>query len=174
MGWSNNNISWLKGVDNMQQDHSRILECDWVPGCYLLTRKKIVDEMGFFLRDDFFMYFDDIDICYRIKKKGWKVLFYPNDVIHLGGANMEKMDKITEKDLRVTKLHLESEYIYFRQNYNLLYVLLDFSLIILFNFSRILKKIFLFKKKEIQEGWGNIAMATSILIKTRFGNKSIH
>jgi GT2 family glycosyltransferase len=174
MGWSNNNISWLKGVDNMQQDHSRILECDWVPGCYLLTRKKIVDEMGFFLRDDFFMYFDDIDICYRIKKKGWKVLFYPNDVIHLGGANMEKMDKITEKDLRVAKLHLESEYIYFRQNYNLLYVLLDFSLIILFNFSRILKKIFLFKKKEIQEGWGNIAMATSILIKTRFGNKSIH
>jgi hypothetical protein len=173
MGWNNNNISWLKGVDNMQQDHNRILECDWVPGCYLLTRKRIIDELIFFLRHDFFMYFDDIDICLRIKKQGWKVIFCPIDVIHLGGANSEKVATVT-KGRQIAKLNLESEYIYFRQNYNMLYVLWDFSFIILFHFSRLLKKIFLFKKQDIQESWGNIAMATSILIKTRFGNKSIH
>jgi N-acetylglucosaminyl-diphospho-decaprenol L-rhamnosyltransferase len=175
MGWINNNFSFLKGIDNMQQNHNRMIECDWVPGCYLLTRKKIIDEMGFFLRQDFFMYYDDADICLRIKRKGWKVIFYPEDIVHIGGGNAEKMDKITEKGRQIAKLNLESGYIYFRQNYNLLYVLLDFFLIIPFAFFQILKKIFLFKKNiDIRETFKSIVSATSILIKTGFGKKPIH
>ena len=174
MGWVNNNISWLNVPDDMQQDHNRIIECDWVPGCYLLTRKKIIDEMGFFLRHDFFMYFDDIDICYRVKKRGWKIIYYPMDVTHIRGGNAVKISKLTEKGRQIAKLNLESEYIYFRKNYNLLYVLWDFLLIFIFNFSKFLKKVFLFKKDEIKESWGDIVMATSILVKTRFGNKPIH
>ena len=49
--------------------------------------------MGFFLREDFFMYNDDNDLCFRIKKLGYKVTYYPVDCIHLGGATAKKMAK---------------------------------------------------------------------------------
>lgn len=35
-------------VDDMNWDHSRIRECDWVPGCYYLVRKQVIDQIGLF------------------------------------------------------------------------------------------------------------------------------
>ena len=35
-------------VDDMKWDHTSIRECDWVPGCYYLTRKQLVDQIGLF------------------------------------------------------------------------------------------------------------------------------
>jgi len=174
IGRVNNKIPFLKGIDNMEQDHNRIFECDWVPGCYLLSRKNIIDELEFFLREDFFMYYDDSDICLRIKRKGWKVFFYPNDVIHLGGANSAKLTEITEKGKQIEKYNLESEFIYFRKNYNIFYMLYDFFLIVIVGILRILKRVLRFKKVEKKTTWGPMVLATQILIKTRFGNKPIH
>jgi N-acetylglucosaminyl-diphospho-decaprenol L-rhamnosyltransferase len=173
-GWINNKIPFLKGIDDMKRDHSRIFECDWVPGCYLLSRKKIIDELDFFLREDFFMYYDDADICLRIKRKGWKVFYYPNDVIHLGGVNSAKLTEVTEKGKQTEKYNLESEFIYFRKNYHIFMVIMDFLFIVLVSLLRIFKRILLFKKVDKKTTWDRIVLATQILIKTRFGNKSIH
>ncbi|HID99905.1 MAG TPA: glycosyltransferase, partial [Thiotrichaceae bacterium] len=175
MGWVNNKMTFLKGVDNMVQDHRRIFECDWVPGCYMFTRQKIINDLDFFLRHDLFMYFDDADICFRIKNKGWKVFFYPNNVIHLGGANSAKITEITEKGKQIEKYNLESEYLYFRKNYNVFYVLADFFLIVLAAFLRVIKKVFFFKKNiVIKKTLGRVALAFNILVKTRFGKVPIH
>jgi len=175
MGMVKNNIPFFKGVDNMEVDHSRIFECDWVIGCYLFTRKEIVDELDFFLREDFFMYFDDADLCLRIKRKGWKVFFYPNDVIHLGGINSAKLTEVTEKGKVTEKYNLESEYLYFRKNYNVFYVLADFFLIVLAAFLRVIKRVFFFKKNiMIKKTLGRVALAFNILLKTRFGKVPIH
>ncbi len=175
MGMVKNTIPFLKGVDNMEVDHSRIFECDWVIGCYLFTRKEIVDELDFFLREDFFMYFDDADLCLRIKRKNWKVFFYPNDVIHLGGINSAKLTEVTEKGKFTEKYNLESEYLYFRKNYNVFYVLADFFLIVLAAFLRVIKKVFFFKKNiVIKKTLGRVALAFNILVKTRFGKVPIH
>jgi GT2 family glycosyltransferase len=159
----------------MEVDHNSIFECDWVPGCYLFTRKEIVDELDFFLREDFFMYFDDADLCLSIKRKNWKVFFYPNDVIHLGGINSAKLTEVTEKGKFTEKYNLESEYLYFRKNYNVFYVLADFFLIVLAAFLRVIKKVFFFKKNiVIKKTLGRVALAFNILIKTRFGKVPIH
>jgi len=175
MGMVKNTIPFLKGVDNMEVDHSRIFECDWVIGCYLFTRKEIIDELDFFLREDFFMYFDDADLCLRIKRKNWKVFFYPNDVIHLGGINSAKLTEVTEKGKFTEKYNLESEYLYFRKNYNVFYVLADFFLIVLAAFLRVIKKVFFFKKNiVIKKTLGRVALAFNILVKTRFGKVPIH
>ncbi|HAI68646.1 MAG TPA: hypothetical protein DCM38_04310 [Gammaproteobacteria bacterium] len=175
MGMVKNTIPFLKGVDNMEVDHSRIFECDWVIGCYLFTRKEIIDELDFFLREDFFMYFDDADLCLRIKRKNWKVFFYPNDVIHLGGINSAKLTEVTEKGKFTEKYNLESEYIYFRKNYNVFYVLADFFLIVLAAFLRVIKRVFFFKKNiVIKKTLGRVALAFNILVKTRFGKVPIH
>ena len=175
LGLVNNNISFLKGIDDMEKDHNRIFECDWVVGCYLLVRKKIVDELDFFLREDFYMYYDEPDLCIRIKRKGWKVYFYPNDVIHLGGVNSAKLTEVTERGKVVEKYNLESEFIYFRKNFNILMVITDFFLIILASFLRALKRMITFKKKiNFKENFGHAYLALKILIGTNFGKKSIH
>jgi GT2 family glycosyltransferase len=174
IGIVNNKIPFLRGVDDMEQDHTRVFECDWVPGCYLLTRKKIIDDLGFFLRKDFFMYLDDVDLCLRIKKKGWKVYFYPNDVIHLGGANSAKLTEVTEEGKQTEKYHLESEFLYFRKNYNIFYVLADFFLIVVVAILRTAKRILLFKKKDLSTIWKSVSLSYHILIATRFGKVPIH
>ncbi|RKZ93659.1 MAG: glycosyltransferase family 2 protein [Candidatus Parabeggiatoa sp. nov. 1] len=175
IGKTNPSISFLKGVDDMLQDHNRILECDWVPGCYLLTRKTVIDELDFFLRHELFFYYDDADFCLRVKKQGWKVIFYPEDVIHLGGGNAEKLAKLTEKGKQIATYNLEAGYIYFRHNYNWFYVLSNYLFIVFLASIRSLKNVLLFKKlDDVRASWGYVAMASSILIKTRFGKIPIH
>ena len=175
IGKTNPKSSWLKGIDDMQQDHNRILECDWVPGCYLLTRKKIIDEMGFLLRHELFLYYDDSDVCLRVKRKGWKIIFYPESIIHLGGGTTKKMAKLTEKGKFIATLYLEAENIYFRHNYNLFYVLSNYFFIVLFAATKSFKRVLLFRPPEdVRETWGYVALASSILFKTRLGKKCIH
>jgi len=70
-------------------DDRTIREFDWLSGCALLVRREAVVETGMF-DTGIFMYCEDIDWCYRMKKKGWKVVNNPQvDVIHFGGQSMK-------------------------------------------------------------------------------------
>lgn len=63
-----------------------INEVDSLVGAFMLIRSTVLHEVGI-LDEDFFMYGEDIDLCYRIKKAGWKVIFNPQaEVIHYKGA----------------------------------------------------------------------------------------
>lgn len=58
----------------------------WVSGACLLARREALEQAGGF-DEDFFLYFEDIDLCVRMKDRGWKVLFVPQaEVVHLGGG----------------------------------------------------------------------------------------
>lgn len=62
-------------------------EQDWVTGAFLLTRKDVINQVGYF-DEDFFMYTEEVDYCYRVKKAGWKVWYLPAwSITHLGGAS---------------------------------------------------------------------------------------
>src|SRR5262249_20772767 len=135
-------------LDDLSWDHKSVRDCDWVVGCYLLTRKALVDTMGFFLREDFFMYNDDNDLCLRIKKMGYKVTFYPVDCVHLGGANMAKMGKTSKKSSQNEGLQIESQAIYYRKNYHWGMVVWNLLLMELFDFLLLSKKI-LFMKRDL-------------------------
>ena len=61
-------------------------EVGWVSGAFLLARKKALLDAGLF-DENFFLYFEDIDLCRRTTEKGWKVIFLPKAVsFHWGGA----------------------------------------------------------------------------------------
>jgi GT2 family glycosyltransferase len=61
-------------------------EVGWVSGAFLLARKRTLLDAGLF-DENFFLYFEDIDLCRRAVEKGWKVIFLPRAVsFHVGGA----------------------------------------------------------------------------------------
>ena len=168
-------IPFVGVLDDLSWDHKSVRECDWVVGCYLLARKDIIDATGFFLREDYFMYNDDNDLCFRIKKLGYKVCFYPTDVIHLGGATAKKMTKVT-RDAQIEKYMIESQAIYFRKNYRLSVVVWNYLLLLLYD---ILKTI----KNSLGRGRGgssagefreHMCLVRSVYSNTRFGEKAIH
>lgn len=52
------------------------VEVDAIMGAFFMVRKFVVDQVGF-LDEEFFMYGEDLDWCWRIKEKGWKIMYYP-------------------------------------------------------------------------------------------------
>ena len=60
---------------------------DWVTGAFFLIRKKVISDIGF-LDEKFFMYVEELEYCFRVKKKDWQVLYTPiTKIIHLGGQS---------------------------------------------------------------------------------------
>ncbi len=162
-------------LDDLTWDHKSVRECDWVVGCFLLTRKDLIDASGFFLRQDYFMYNDDNDLCLRIKRMGYKIFFYPTDVIHLGGATAKKMDKTTNNGAQIEKLQIESQAIYYRKNYGWWTATLNLLLMLLFDFLIFVKILLGFRKKgSLKEQSSHMRMVTSIYFRTRFGRITIH
>ena len=65
----------------------RAREKDWVTGAFFLLKKELIDEVGYF-DEDYFIYTEEVDLCFRAKKKGWKIWYLPKwSIIHLGGAS---------------------------------------------------------------------------------------
>jgi GT2 family glycosyltransferase len=70
-------------------DHLTKYEADWIWGTFFMFRKSILEKLGEKLPDKYFMYAEDIDWCWNIKKLGFKILYYPDaEIIHYGGASM--------------------------------------------------------------------------------------
>ena len=61
-------------MSNWNHDNIRIV--DWVFGACLIVRRRIIEELGF-LDERFFMYFEDVDLCYRLKQRGLKTYYVP-------------------------------------------------------------------------------------------------
>lgn len=86
------------------------IECDRVSGTCLFVRKKLFDILNGF-DEKFFMYFEDDDLCKRIKQKGYKVIYFPElSVRHFGGKSFSS--KFKQK-----KLFYKSMFYYFKKHF---------------------------------------------------------
>lgn len=67
-------------------------EACWLSGaCLLLKKKAIMDVRGF--DEDFFLFFEDIDLCFRLRKRGWKLFFVPEArIFHQGGGSTRALE----------------------------------------------------------------------------------
>lgn len=57
-------------------DENEDYPVDCLIGAFMLVRREAIDSVGL-LDEEFFMYGEDIDWCYRIKEKGWQIYYYP-------------------------------------------------------------------------------------------------
>jgi GT2 family glycosyltransferase len=67
--------------------HDEQTDVDQLMGACLLVRKSVLEEVGV-LDEDFFMYYEEVDLCFRIKRAGYRVVFVPEAaIVHLGGRS---------------------------------------------------------------------------------------
>ncbi len=73
-------------------DENGTYNVDSLSGAFMLLRSEVVNHVGL-LDEEFFMYGEDIDYCYRIKEAGWKVVYYGEaEIIHYKGASSKKQE----------------------------------------------------------------------------------
>lgn len=100
--------SYLMTYMDSDTDH----EVDAVSGACLLVRRDVPDKIGGLLDEAFFMHFEDIDLCYRAKQKGFKVYYVHNTrIVHLKGQSSKLRNE------GVTRNFFDSAQVYFRKNY---------------------------------------------------------
>jgi GT2 family glycosyltransferase len=94
------------------QDHSQIQEVDWVSGSCLLAKREMLEKVGL-LDERFYMYVEDVDLCYRAKKSGFSVFYFPQVLVihHIGKSTQKK---------KITMLveHHRSMYYFYRKHHN--------------------------------------------------------
>lgn len=71
-------------------DHSQEREVESISGSCALIKRSALNEVGLF-DECFFMYSEETDLFYRIKKKGWKIYFVPSaEIIHHWGKSTQQ------------------------------------------------------------------------------------
>jgi GT2 family glycosyltransferase len=93
-----------------------IREVEVITGCFFMLRREVYEKTGGF-DPRFFMYAEEVDLCWRIKKLGWKLMFTPEaQIIHLVGASAAKAkpNRVFQINLGLLKL--------FRKHYGSAYM----------------------------------------------------
>lgn len=99
-------------------DDGETADVDWVKGACLMTRKRVLDEVGP-LDVDYFMYSEELDWCKRIKMTGWRVVYFPEaKIIHYEGKSSEQA--VTARHINFQRAKLR----YFRKYHGMMIVIL--------------------------------------------------
>jgi N-acetylglucosaminyl-diphospho-decaprenol L-rhamnosyltransferase len=71
-------------------DHSDAARVDWVSGACFLVRREAWDDVSGF-DPSYFMYMEDVDLCWRLGQAGWRVGYEPAaEVMHVQGVSADR------------------------------------------------------------------------------------
>jgi N-acetylglucosaminyl-diphospho-decaprenol L-rhamnosyltransferase len=75
----------------LDADPSKPRDVDWVSGATIFFRRDALDAVGGW-DERYFMYMEDIDLCWRLRRAGWRVAYEPGAVVvHVQGASTSRM-----------------------------------------------------------------------------------
>jgi GT2 family glycosyltransferase len=79
-------------------------EVDVLKGACLMLRKSVLDQVGI-LDESFFIYSEEVDLCYRIKLAGWALYWVPQaEVVHFGGRSTQQASTEMFLNLYLSKI----------------------------------------------------------------------
>ncbi len=105
---------------NLEEPH----EIDLLISHFMFTRKSLLEEIGGF-DENFFLYGEDVDICYRIKQAGWKIMYLPQwSAKHLKGASLgirkttrEQFKQPLKHRLKMQRLSAQAMELFLKKHY---------------------------------------------------------
>ncbi len=102
-------------------DYTQTQEVDQLMGACILTRKNILEKINGW-DEDYWLWWEDVDICKRIKKQGYKIVYSPiSQIIHYEGKSFEQVPSL-DKQKRFNK----GMRIYFKKHHGLVsYIILS-------------------------------------------------
>jgi N-acetylglucosaminyl-diphospho-decaprenol L-rhamnosyltransferase len=78
---------WTRRYQQLDQDPTRARDVDWVSGAAVWLRREALDDVGGW-DERYFMYMEDVDLCLRLRRAGWRVEYEPSgEVVHAQGAS---------------------------------------------------------------------------------------
>lgn len=114
------NILWSFGLDKFFLSNKKrifysgcnVLDVDYLNGSCLMLRKEALCSESLF-DERFFMYGEEKDLCFRLKKRNWRICFVPTTTItHLGGQSSLKCDRRSFIELQ------KSQILFFKKHYS--------------------------------------------------------
>jgi GT2 family glycosyltransferase len=114
-------------ISRISGSHNIVTPVEWVSGAALFIRKNVFAEIGGF-NENYFLFYEDADLCKRLKNKESDIYFFPSsDIVHFKGENVNK--EFSDTTYYYSK---ESQLLYYQLHNN--------------NFNRILLRIYLLSK----------------------------
>jgi N-acetylglucosaminyl-diphospho-decaprenol L-rhamnosyltransferase len=111
--------SMLRKFNVVLNPDNKPFEPQWVGFACVIIRKEVIDLVGL-LDEDFFMYFEDIDYCRRVRERGWRILYWPDArVAHLIGGS-SGVTSLSNLRRRPPKYYYEARANYFKKYYGIL------------------------------------------------------
>jgi len=81
-------LKWMGNLVKVEKpsimEAKGLMEVDWINGAFLMVKKDAAQKAGL-LDEDFFLYFEEIEWCSRLKKKGKLCIYGDLNIIHLQG-----------------------------------------------------------------------------------------
>jgi hypothetical protein len=102
-------------------DPLQAAKVDWVPGAYSIIRAEALAAAQPF-DPRFFLYFEEVDLCRRIKAAGYTVWYWPDVVvIHIGGESSRQLKalQMSRVGAQLTLWRMRSTLLYYRKHHGL-------------------------------------------------------
>lgn len=88
------------------QPESVAQEVDWLVGACLAARREVFEQVGL-LDESFFMYSEEIEWCHRVRKAGWRIVYFPETtVVHHEGASSRQDMPARQINFDTSRVHL--------------------------------------------------------------------
>ncbi|HBN09989.1 MAG TPA: glycosyl transferase family 2 [Cyanobacteria bacterium UBA8530] len=130
----------LGGKLERSRSYDEPRKVDWLLGAFLMVRRSFLEEVGFF-DENFFLYYEEIDLCLRLKEAGYSTHFIPFFTLtHFTGKSSENASVLSYVERHRSLLH------FFRKHHPYQLPFLRFSLLPGLLFFMLLNLPFLWKK----------------------------
>lgn len=106
-------------VDRTWADPKERTDTDWVPGAFAVIRREVLESVGYF-DERFFLYYEEVDLCRRIKAAGYRIAYRPElEVIHIGGESSRTMTRLSlsSSGAQLSLWRMRSQLLYYRKHH---------------------------------------------------------
>ena len=101
-------------------DYAEQRDVDKIMGCSLFIPAALYRQLGG-LDNHYFMYFEETDFCYHVKRAGLRIVYFPEaSIVHYGGESSQSQNKELVINKTVYSYFFKSQYYFYQKNYGFL------------------------------------------------------